>query len=328
MEALRLHYALYYIMNTMKISSQSHRPPGRLGGILRRRREQLGLSKREAARRIGISPSYLVALEQGRNPSTGRAPVPSPVILAAMARLFEVELGTLLEASGAPTLRSVHGLLYQTGARHRSALDAARRLFAGQVDSWIEVVDPRRADHASLPKDVLVRKSPPPGWPRPASLVFDIRRALAPLSSRSARDRRSRVAARLGIIFGASSAALRSTEAPVLLLESETTWERDVAAEFRAGLGIEPAANLCVYRQTDIEELATRLDPLATNLSLVRTHPLVAVEEVSGALTTGPAAIETIVAAARPAGVSSETWQVLARAAGVGLARAATTAHS
>jgi hypothetical protein len=136
------------------------------------------------------------------------------------------------------------------------------------------------------------------------------------------------VTPRLGIIFGASSAALRSIENPTTLLESERTWEHDVAAEFRAALGVEPAANLCVYREADIQELARGLDPLATVLSLVQTHPHVAVEEGSGALTTGPAAIETIVGEARPAGVSSDTWQLLARAAGVGLARAATTANS
>ncbi len=295
---------------------------------MRRRREQLGLSKREAAHRIGISPSYLVALEEGHNPSTGRAPVPSPPILAAMARIFEVELGMLLEACGAPTLQSVHLLLYQMGARHRSPLEAARRLFAGQVDTWIEVVDPRSADDESLPKDVLVRERQPLGRARSASHVFETARTLAALSATRARARRSRATPRFGIIFGGSSAVLRTIENPMRLLESETTWEHDIEAEFRAALSVEPAANLCVYRETDIQELATRLDPLATVISLIRTHPHVAVEEGTGAVTIGPAAIETIVAAARPAGVSSETWQLLARAAGVGLAREATAPYS
>jgi cytoskeletal protein RodZ len=37
-------------------------PANQLGGALRLRRERLGLSLRETARRIGISPGYLVAL--------------------------------------------------------------------------------------------------------------------------------------------------------------------------------------------------------------------------------------------------------------------------
>jgi hypothetical protein len=128
---------------------------------------------------------------------------------------------------------------------------------------------------------------------------------------------------RLGIIFGASSAALRSIENPRTLLDSESTWEHDVAAELQPKLGAELSANVCVYREADIQELSGRLEPLATVLTLIRSHPQVAVEETSGTLISGPAAIETIIAGARPVGVSAETWQLLARAAGIGLAREA-----
>ena len=283
---------------------------------------------REAARRIGISPSYLVALEHGRNPSTGRAPVPSARILAAIGGVLDIELATLLDASGAPTSSSAHLLLYQTGTGHQSPLEAARRFFAGQVDAWIEIVDPRASDDAeSPPDDVLVRKRGPLSWARPGSHVFETPRVLAALSDVLAEAPRSSSRPRLGIIFGANSALLRSIENPPALLEGETTWEHHVGAEFRAALGVGPAANICVYREADIQELAARLDPLATVLSLIRTHPHVAVQDGSGIVTTGPAAIETIVAAARPAGVSSETWESLARAAGVGLARDPSTAH-
>jgi transcriptional regulator with XRE-family HTH domain len=303
-----------------------HRSPSGLGGILRRRREQLGLSMREAARRIGISPSYLVALEKGRNPSTDRAPVPSPPILASIGRVLDIELATLLEASGVTTSPSAHLLLYQTGAGHHSALEAARRLFAGRVDAWIEMVDPRWSDDAESSPDVLVRNRWPLSQALSESRVFETTRTLAVLSDVLAEAPRRRPRPRLGIIFGASSAVLRSIENPPALLESETRWEHDVEAEFRAALGVEPAANVCVYREADIQELAPRLDPLATVLSLIRTHPQVAVQEGSG-VTAGPAAIETILAAARPAGVSSETWESLTRAAAAGLVREAAAAH-
>jgi transcriptional regulator with XRE-family HTH domain len=310
----------------MKASGPDRLSPSRLGGILRRRREERGLSMREAARRVGISPSYLVALEQGRNPSTGRAPVPSPPILAAIGRVLDIDLATLLDAVGAPTSRSRHLLLYQTGAGYKSPLEAARGLFAGQVDGWIEMVDPRSSDHAeSPPDDVLVRRRWPLSPVRSESL-FETAGTLAGLSSALAKVPLSSPPPRLGVIFGGSSAVLRTIDNPRVLLESEATWERDVGAEFRAALGAEPAANVCVYREADIQELAARLDPLATVLRLIQTHPHVAAQDGSS-VTVGPAAIETILAAARPAGVSSETWESLARAAAAGLAREAATAH-
>jgi transcriptional regulator with XRE-family HTH domain len=302
--------------------------PSGLGGILRRRREQLGLSMRETARRIGISPSYLVALEQGCNPSTGRAPMASPPILAAIGRVLEIELATLLDASGAPTSPSAHLLLYLIGARQQSPLEAARRLFAGQVDAWIEIVDPRRSDDTeSPPVDILLRKRGPLSSAASGAPVFETPRVLAALSDARADVPRSRPPPRLGIIFGANSAVLRASENPQAVLESETTWEHDVAAEFQAALGVEPAANVCVYRGTDIQELAARLDPLATLLNLIQAHPQVAVQDTNGAVTIGPAAVETILCAARPAGVSSETWESLAHAAAAGIARAAAVAH-
>jgi hypothetical protein len=269
-----------------------------------------------------------VALEQGHNPSTGRAPVASPPILAAIGRVLEIELAMLLDASGAPTSPSAHLLLYMSGAGHPSPLEAARRLFAGQVDAWIEIIDPRRSDDTkSRPVDILLRKRGPLGSARSGSPVFEAPRVLAALSEVLADASRSRPPPRLGIIFGANSAVLRSIENPPALLESETTWEHDVAAEFQAALGVEPAANVCVYREADIQELAARLDPLATLLNLIRAHPQVAIQEASGAVTTGPAAIETILSAACPAGVSSETWESLAHAAAVGIAHAAAVAH-
>jgi transcriptional regulator with XRE-family HTH domain len=262
-----------------------------LGGLIRRRRNHLGLSIREAARRVGISPSYLVALEQGRNPSTGRPAVPSPRILVALGRVLEIELASLLDTVGAAPSPSVHLLLYQTGSAHDSPVEAARQLFAGRVDVWIEA----RA-HGLLGTE-----------------------GLAGILERAPRSGPKR---RLGMVFGDNSALLRSMEDPLALIESEATWEHDVADACRGALGVVPAANVCVYRETDLEELGVRLDPLAAALRLIQTHPHVAVQEPGGRVTTGPAAVERILTAVRPAGVSSGTWESLSRAAAAGLAHA------
>jgi transcriptional regulator with XRE-family HTH domain len=282
---------------------------------------------REAARRIGISPSYLAALERGRNPSTGRAPLASPPVLAAIARVLDIELASLLDASGVPMAASTHLLLYQTGARYHPPVEAARGLFAGRVDAWIELVDARRSDDVeSTPDDVLVARRWELARSASGSPVFETGQALGLFADVLAEVPRSNPPLRLGVVFGASSAVLRSIENPPALLDSERTWEHDAAMACRAVVGAEPAANVCVYREADIQELAPRVDPLATVLSLVQAHPHVAVQH-GRAVTAGQAAIETILVAARPAGVSSATWESLARASAAGLYRRTAFAH-
>jgi hypothetical protein len=185
----------------------------------------------------------------------------------------------------------VHLLLYQTGSAHSSPVDAATQLFAGRVDVWIEA----RA-HGLLGTE-----------------------GLAGVLERAPRSGPER---RLGMVFGDNSTLLRSMEDPLALIESEATWEDDVADACRHALGVVPAANICVYREADLQELGLRLDPLAAALKLIQTHPHVAIQEPEGRVTTGPAAVERILTAVRPSGVSSGTWESLARAAAAGLAHA------
>jgi len=305
----------------MSVDPAGHSRPSSLGGLVQSRRDELGLSLREAARRIDISPSYLSALEHGRSPSTGRAPMPSPRILGAIGRVLGLDLATLLEVSGVPRSTSAHLLLYQMGSGHLSPLQAARRVFDGQVEAWIEIIDPRAAHEAAKADHVLVRASGPLGLELSESPSYAPDRALSALAEILAKAPRRTRGPRLGLIFGANSMLLRSIANPAGLLESEATWERDVAAACQTVLGVEPAANVCVYRETDLQELAARVDPLSTALSLIQSHPHVAVQEGRDAVTIGPAAIRTILAAARPAGINSTTWASLATAAAIGLTR-------
>jgi transcriptional regulator with XRE-family HTH domain len=265
-----------------------------LGEAIRHRRELLGLPIREAARRIGISTGYLVELEHGRNPTTGRAPIPSATVLAGIGRALEIDVVTLLDLAGAMPRRSAHVLLVQMGGGRRSARAAARRAVASTVDTWIEVAgrgDPARALGAiagAVPVD--------PAGP----------------------DRR------LGLVFGPSSALLRTRRSRDAVLASERTWEDDVAAACRAAAGMEPAANVCVYREADLRAAAR--DPLATAIDLVRAHPRVAAQDREGRVTTGPAAIQAVLGVVRPAAVDPGTWASLATAAADGLHRETGTA--
>jgi hypothetical protein len=262
-----------------------------LGDAIRERRQGLGLSMREAARRIGISTGYLVELEHGRNPTTGRAPMPSPTVLAGIGRALDVDLAALLDLAGVTPRRSAHMLLVQMGGGRRSARVAARRAVTAAVDAWIEVAgrgDPTRA----------------------------LRTAAEAVSNAPEAD----PSRRLGLVFEASPSVLRTPEGRSAVLASERTWEDDVAAACRASAGIEPAANVCVYREAAICG-GGGSDALETAIALVRSHPHVVVQAQDGTLRSGPAAIEAVLATVRPPAVGADAWAALVAAAAVGLHR-------
>jgi transcriptional regulator with XRE-family HTH domain len=259
-----------------------------IGDTLRNRRLALGLSLRHVARAAHISPSYLVALEHGRNPTTGRPPVPSPRVLAALGGVLGISRSALLELV-APPARSPHTLLYLTGSRPGSPGEAARRLFGEAVDGWIEVGRPSAPEHRVAELEAVVADHQPAGGAR-----------------------------RLGLIFGMGARPPRPDLAS--LIAAEATWESDVADVCRSVLGVEPVANVCVYREADILRGADGADPLASAVELVRTHPLVAVHDSRSGVATGPTAIERMLAGLAPAGTNAETWRQLARAAAIGLA--------
>ena len=104
------------------------------------------------------------------------------------------------------------------------------------------------------------------------------------------------------------------------LLESEATWESDVADLCRRMLGAEPVANVCVYRASEIRRRGGRPDRLTSALELIRAHPVVAVQGPGGSVTTGRAAIEAMLLGVAPTGTSVDAWRAVARAAAVGLA--------
>ena len=240
---------------------------------------------REAARQIGISPAYLVEIEHGRNPSTGRAPVPSPTVLRGIERALGIDMATLLDLTGAAPARSAHALLFQAGRPRRPTRAAAGHAARAAVDTWLEIG----------------------GQPTPGAAL---RAVTGRLRAEAAPKRR------VGLIFTQSGAGLRAA-APAIVA-SERTWEEDVAATCRTAAGIEPAANVCVYREADLRDAP---EPVQVALDLIRAHPRVAAQDPRGRVTTGPAAIAAILAAVRPAGIDGETWASLSAAAALGLHR-------
>ncbi len=65
-----------------------------LGSIIKRRRLAMGLTQRELAELVGISHTYIYQLEKGRND------IPSPDVMARLAKTIDISEVRLLRAVG------------------------------------------------------------------------------------------------------------------------------------------------------------------------------------------------------------------------------------
>lgn len=63
-------------------------------------REEQKLSIRGAAKKIGIGPTRLMSLEQGRDQNTGKPTLPSPSLTADIARAYHIPKEQLLVEAG------------------------------------------------------------------------------------------------------------------------------------------------------------------------------------------------------------------------------------
>ena len=70
----------------------------RLGEIIKRYREENGLSLRDFAKKSGVSNSYLSMLETGRQPQSGRPIVPTLTTLNKIASAVGMRIDDLIAA--------------------------------------------------------------------------------------------------------------------------------------------------------------------------------------------------------------------------------------
>jgi transcriptional regulator with XRE-family HTH domain len=292
-----------------------------LASLLRARRTELGRSLRAVARDARISPSYLGAIELGRNPATGRPPQPSLRVLGALARARDLELATLTAAAGAgapPGEEGAHALLYVLQRRPAPVLEQVARLHAATTRRWVYVPDPREAPVGASDERVALRCRWPLGEDPYPDRTLDPARVLRALEG-ALRAGGEDIDAEVGLVIADCSAVMRWVRNPEAEIAFEAHWAEDAERVFRDALGRPPTANVCVYHHDDIEALAPQVDPLGVALALLRTHTDVAAVGLDGGLRTGAEAAREILASVRPAGVGTATWAELCSAAARGL---------
>lgn len=89
----------------------------RLGKVIETARRSRGLSAREVAEAVGISPAYLRAIERGSNPKTQKPSRPTADALRRIAKEVGVEPGELLQLAAYPPILSGPQTLSEAPAR-------------------------------------------------------------------------------------------------------------------------------------------------------------------------------------------------------------------
>ena len=115
------------------------------GALIKRARQNMGLTQDEAAQRLGRPHTFLVRIENGRN-----ANPPDPQTFDDLSRLFEIPKGTMLQALGylEPEQRE-SGVAYivQEGTARADLLDALEGESEDGVRLVIDLVALVRKSH-------------------------------------------------------------------------------------------------------------------------------------------------------------------------------------
>lgn len=71
-----------------------------IGGFIKQLREGKGLSLREAAKRSGLSHSYIDSIEKGMHPKTKAPITPSPESLRSLSKAYNYPYEELMKIAG------------------------------------------------------------------------------------------------------------------------------------------------------------------------------------------------------------------------------------
>lgn len=291
------------------------------GRRVRERRRARRLSVRALARAAEISPSYLSSIEAGRNPTTGRPPEPSVMVVERIARHLGLEIADLspTATAGEACGHQDHVLLYALGPRD-GVLEALRERFAARVDVWLYIADPRD-DPAALPRaaDVIAWRWTFGSDPYPDEFLVPSRIAVA--LEREVRRHEARLAGRrVGLVIADCSAVMKWMVNPESEIDFEPQWAERATSVVREVSGGPPSVNVCVYQHRDIEALSAKIDTLDSLLRLIASHGMVLVSDTKGVVLAGPPAVQAALQECRPPGIAASTWRTLAAAAAAGLA--------
>lgn len=291
------------------------------GQKVRERRKLLRLSIRKLAEESLISPSYLSAIESGRNPATGRPPEPSIGVVERLTCALGIS-GHVFAEEAPPCAAGCdesHVLLYRLDDDSKELTELLSEALGGEVKQWLCVADPRRAQESS--DSFIAWQWPFGNLPYPDTFLVPDRIGDALETQVKALKRRV-TALDYGLVIADCSAVMRWMINPEAEVDYEHRWLERSTEILERHIGRKPRANVCVYLHRDLEALEGKIDVLDAILSLFASHARTFVVDRAGEVLSGPEAVTAVLAESRPSGISSTAWRTLCGAAARSYARA------
>ena len=287
------------------------------GRQIREHRKSLRISIRKLAEDSGVSPSYVSAIECGKNPATGRPPEPSMSVVERLTKalgnpntVFNSKTSVHSSVCGSKCDQN-HSLIYRLDDNRGDLASILNNAFGNQVDQWVCIEDPRQS--LSSDENFISWQWPFGEFPYPDNflVVERIEEALE--------DEIERIASQItkqnyGVVIADCSAVMRWMVNPDAEVEYEDRWIERSTEIFKRLIGRAPIVNACVYSHRDLEALSNNIDVLNIILNLFSAHSHNITVDHSGKVLSGEAAVSAVLAESRPDGVSSGAWRQMSHA--------------
>ena len=278
----------------------------RFAQLLTHRRQQLGLTTRQLAKRANISQPYVVALERSRNGvDTKKAGTmsPSPTVdmiarLAAALRMSANELfSQAVRPAGKHVLLFMEDDMVTSLERARAASLKSAKATDKTPQEWLCAGG--STDHVTHKGHNCLSIN----LHRDINNAYKPKAITASLSNELSRHQANISGSDIGIVFDETSSLMNHVNNPMSIVEFEHDWKQ-VVTDATQAVGAFAAWNICVYR---IDNLLSLHNPAEVAQDLLRSHDNVWSAR-NKSITTGTTAAKRLLTLVRPQNVSAKSW--------------------
>ena len=274
--------------------------------MLTHRRQQLGLTTRQLAKRANISQPYVVALERSRNgilatKTSAMSPSPTVDMIARLATALRLSANDLFLQAVRPAGK--HVLLFMEDdmvtslERARAASTKSATPTDNTPQEWLCAGGP--IDHDTLKSHNCLSIN----LHRDINNAYKPKAITASLSNELSRHQTDISGSDIGIVFDETSSLMNHVNNPMSIVEFEHDWKR-VVTDATQAVGAHAAWNICVYR---IDNLLSLHNPAEVAQDLLRSHDNVWSAR-NTSITTGNTAAKRLLTLVRPQNISAKGW--------------------